>query len=222
MHLDFTTLTLSIAVLGTGLGAIIAAYVSAGRRVFLILKPLTTFLIFVIVVSAYPAFENKYAPLVAVGLLFSLVGDVMLMLPSRYFSAGILSFSVTHALYFSAFALAAGIAIVYPLTPLLVAVAAALALFILPGVKPSLRIPVLLYILLITIMASQAAGAAVEQQTTRLTTAAAGALLFFISDAILAIDRFKSPFRSARTLVLSTYWLGQWLIAVSTRIYPPA
>jgi len=45
--------------------------------------------------------------------------------------------------------------------------------------------------------------------------AAAGAGLFVVSDGVLAIDRFRWPFRAARAVTLATYWSAQLLIALS-------
>ena len=40
------------------------------------------------------------------------------------------------------------------------------------------------------------------------------ALLFVASDSVLAVNRFKSGFRSAQAVILSTYFAAQWLIAL--------
>jgi uncharacterized membrane protein YhhN len=213
---DLPVIGLSFAALASGVGAIIASYDSKGRLAFNILKPLTTLLIFIMVLFSFPGSKTDYPGLIAVGLLFSLAGDIFLMFSPQYFVRGILSFSVTHALYLLAFATVSGIALIHPFTPLLVIIAVALAALIWRGVKPSLRMPVLAYTVLITAMATQATGAVMALRTTSITIAAAGALLFFVSDAVLAIDRFRSPFVSARAIVLSSYWLGQLLIAIST------
>jgi uncharacterized membrane protein YhhN len=218
MNLNLPAMGLSLAALGSAVGAIFTAYLSRRRLAFYILKPLTTFLIFAMIAVSPPWSVNKYQGLIAVGLLFSLAGDVFLMLPPRYFEGGILCFSATHILYFLAFVSVSGIAFVQPATPLVVIIAIALAALIWRGVNPSLHIPVLAYTVLIAIMAIQAVGAAITLGTTGSIIAAAGALLFFVSDAMLAIDRFRSPFAAARALVLSSYWLGQWLIAISGKI----
>jgi uncharacterized membrane protein YhhN len=47
--------------------------------------------------------------------------------------------------------------------------------------------------------------------------AGAGAALFVASDALLAWDRFRAPFHASRAAVLSTYFLAQWLIALSAQ-----
>jgi uncharacterized membrane protein YhhN len=46
--------------------------------------------------------------------------------------------------------------------------------------------------------------------------AAIGALLFMFSDALLSIDRFRAPLPRASLFILVPYFLGQWLIALST------
>ena len=44
--------------------------------------------------------------------------------------------------------------------------------------------------------------------------ATAGALLFFLSDALIAVDRFVAPFAAARLAIIVTYHLGQLLLVV--------
>jgi len=221
VELDWATVWLSFAVLGTGAAAIVASYHSKGRLAFVALKPLTTLLILIMVLASAAGPRDTYTVLIVAGLLFSWVGDIVLMLPARCFTYGILSFSVTHVLYLSAFTLLSGVALVHLLTPLFGLVAAALAALVWRGVSPSFRIPVVLYVALITVMLAQAAGAALGQAASATTLAATGAALFFVSDAALAIDRFRSRFVAAKAIVLSTYWLGQWLIALSARLDAP-
>lgn len=47
--------------------------------------------------------------------------------------------------------------------------------------------------------------------------AAIGGVLFVVSDALLAVDRFRSPISAAPVWVLGTYWAAQWGIAQSVR-----
>jgi len=51
------------------------------------------------------------------------------------------------------------------------------------------------------------------------TLAAIGALLFMLSDVFLAIDQFRAPLPRAPLLILVPYFLGQWLVALSTTAY---
>jgi len=45
--------------------------------------------------------------------------------------------------------------------------------------------------------------------------AACGAILFLISDALLAWNRFRMKFKSAQFLILGTYYVAQWALAMS-------
>ncbi len=201
--------------------AIASKYLGWPQNVFYISKPLTTVLILVPVMVLIPDSKTAYIPLIAGGLAFALIGDILLMLPESQFVLGIGSFAATHALYLAAFISVAGLALINPSTIPLILFSVIMTRFLWSGLRKSLQIPVAAYIVLITIMTAQAIGAALEQEGAGLAIAAAGAILFLASDSMLAIDRFRVPFRSAQALVLSTYWLGQWLIALSARFAAP-
>ena len=201
--------------------AILSKYLGWRPNIFYISKPLTTTLILAPVLILTPDSTSAYIPLIAGGLAFALLGDILLMMPESRFVLGIGSFAATHALYLAAFISAAGLALVNPSTIPLLLFTVIMTRFLWPGLRKSLQIPVLAYVVLITIMTIQAIGAAVQSEGIGLAIAAAGAILFLASDLMLAIDRFRVPFRSAQALVLSTYWLGQWLIALSARFAAP-
>lgn len=46
-------------------------------------------------------------------------------------------------------------------------------------------------------------------------SAAVGAILFVLSDTTLALNHFRRRFWYAQLLVLGSYYLAQWLIALS-------
>jgi len=48
-------------------------------------------------------------------------------------------------------------------------------------------------------------------------SAAVGAVLFLASDSLLAWNKFRKPVKSAEVWKLSTYFLAQWMIAMSVR-----
>ena len=75
-----------------------------------------------------------------------------------------------------------------------------------PGLKPALRGPVVVYVIVIAAMAGQATGRWYASGSAVTLAAAVGAGLFVVSDAVLAIDRFRWPFRAARAVTLATYW----------------
>ena len=81
----------------------------------------------------------------------------------------------------------------------------------------TLKGAVVAYLLVIVAMAWRAA---VRTQSPAVPgagalAAAAGACLFLASDSILAVDRFRRPFRAAEPVVFATYWAAQLLIALS-------
>ncbi len=174
-----------------------------------VFKPLATTAILLIAALAPTPVESFYQAALVIGLGLSLLGDVCLMFPGeRWFTAGLVSFLLAHLAYSAGFLTrwqsewAVAWLIVYG------AAGGLLGRLILPGAG-RLRGPVAVYVLAILTMAWLGAGVSVP--------AGVGAALFVVSDGLLAYDRFVRQFPSARRLVLTTYWLAQWLIAFSVR-----
>jgi uncharacterized membrane protein YhhN len=92
---------LSILIAAAALLTIIGQYRS--RAMVYVFKPLTTLLIIVLALQMHGETTPRYFHLVAAGLVFSLAGDVFLMLPKDRFVAGLLSFLIAHLLYILAF-----------------------------------------------------------------------------------------------------------------------
>lgn len=192
--------------------ACIAAYETGREGVARVFKPLTMVLVLVVAVQPSASTPTSYRMLVVAGLLFSLAGDVFLMLPSDRFIAGLASFLVGHVFYVSAFAGAADLA---PLALLPFAVAAAGIYAVLHRHLDGLRVPVLLYVAAIVAMAWLATGRWLAVGQLGALLACIGAILFVVSDGALAINRFARPFKGAQTVVLGTYFPAQLLIALS-------
>lgn len=196
--------------------AIRAHYLDESRRwQVYAFKPLATLLILALALSRTPAGPSYYQWAVAAGLLFSTAGDVFLMLPRDRFVAGLASFLVAHLCYVGAFS----IGVPFGAAPLLwlpfFAAGGLVLALVWPGLKPALRAPVAVYVIVIAAMAGQAAGRWHMTGSVVALAAAVGAGLFVVSDAVLAIDRFRWKFRSARAVTLATYWAAQLLIALS-------
>lgn len=183
------------------------------RGLLYVTKPTATLLLLGVAASV-PEAAPGYRWLVVAGLAASAVGDVFLMLPRDRFVPGLLSFLGAHVAYGAAFftpprAPADGIVLAG-----LLAVAAGIVAALWRGLG-ALRVPVVVYVAAIITMAwlacvrwraGDAAGAAL---------AALGALLFVVSDALLAVDRFRRPIPHGRVFVLGTYYIAQALIATS-------
>lgn len=205
-------LLLSCATLVSAVACIVSDERGLRPGVYLF-KPLT--LLFVIAVAwiGGDAADPIVARLVLAGLVFSLAGDVFLMLPSDRFVAGLASFLVAHLLYIAAFALATtelslGLAVFFA------AFALAAFRFLLPHLG-EMRVPVAVYVAAISAMMWLATGRVVEAGTLANGLACAGALLFASSDFALAWNRFRAPLPHSPTIVLGTYFCAQWLIALS-------
>src|SRR5512138_3865516 len=184
------------------------------RRVFGILKPLTTALILAVAALAPVPIPAAYKTFVLAGLVFSFLGDIALTLPEKWFQAGLAAFLVAQVLYIMAFKPAPGhpvsTTVFFPLI-----LYGLLMFFILrPGLGP-LKLPVFVYIAAITVMAGFAASRFVDRGGTKPLLAFAGAVLFLVSDSVLAYDRFGKKIGRAQIIILGTYFPAQLLIALS-------
>jgi len=196
----------------------VRGHYAAPRRILVyVFKPLTTLLILAIALKPWSGVSGQYAGAVALGLLFSLAGDVFLMLPTDRFREGLASFLAAHVCYIVAFT--SGTGFIPDLVPTVAFGTSGLLLLRLlwRGVPGRLRVPVILYVVVILTMAVQATGRALRIHDVSSLLAAAGAALFVVSDALLAWDRFRASFLFSRVAVLSTYFVAQWLIALSVQ-----
>ncbi len=194
--------------------ATIAATVRESREGVYLFKPLTTLLI-IALAWHQPGSLPLYRTLVMAGLVFSLFGDMFLMLPRDRFVAGLVSFLIAHLLYIAAFAQGGFRVTIWLLVPFIV-YAAILLRILLPHVPRALKVPVIVYAAALLVMAWLAAERGAASLPGGLP-AAIGGLLFVASDSALALNRFARPFRGADALVLATYFAAQTLIAVSIR-----
>jgi len=151
------------------------------------------------------------------GILFSLTGDVFLLWLDRFFIFGLISFLLGHIAYVIGFntppspftvwsgllAIIVGLGGVRLMRRILGALAA-------QG-QSRLRLPVTLYGAVISIMLlsamlklndiSWSAGASL--------LVAVGAFLFFLSDIVLAWNKFVTPINNGRIINIGLYHLGQ-------------
>ena len=190
-----------------------AEYLGPQWQVYLF-KPLTTVLILLMTAQVRRPVSTRYKALILAGLVFSLAGDVFLMLPSDLFIAGLVSFLIAHLLYIAAFWAERRSGLTWwPLVPL-AAFGILIFAFLAPYLGP-MKLPVAAYVVVILAMAWQAWEwwAGVRQPGTLL--AAVGATLFVLSDTALAVDRFRAPFAASTAVVMITYVAAQWGIGRS-------
>lgn len=212
-------LALLILLIATSAFFTILATFFEQTQLIYIFKPLTTTLILMIALFASDPITDGYKTLIIVGLLFSLGGDVALMLPNDKFVEGLASFFIAHVFYILAFSTTGTRSMLAEvLIPVALGGIGVLG-FVWTEIEGRLKAPVLAYVTVIVMMTWMAITRAIGTEDTDLQNlailAAVGAVLFMISDAVLAINRFKLSFRFAEPIVLSTYFAAQTLIALS-------
>ena len=152
------------------------------------------------------------------GILFSLAGDVLLMLsPDRLFLAGLVAFLFAHVAYiigfntplpeFSAWGIFLAVIIGINGVRVLRRILAPLA----TQGPTGLRIPIVVYGITISTMLLSAMMKLtdVSWEAGAALLVALGAFLFYASDIILAWMKFVSPIRHGRIYNIITYQLGQ-------------
>ncbi|HEV7844550.1 MAG TPA: lysoplasmalogenase [Pyrinomonadaceae bacterium] len=194
---------------------IFAEYRGPQRNVY-IFKPLTVLLIIAI---ALQSTFSLYKHLIVAGLLFSLAGDIFLMLPRDRFIAGLVSFLIAHLFYIAAFSVDGALVRPSLLATIALLVYGGLMLRLLLPTLGKMKLPVAVYMLVILLMVWQATNRWINIWTTASLLAFAGACLFAASDSVLALNRFRRSFKSAQFLILMTYFVAQWLIALSVALH---
>lgn len=160
---------------------------------------------------------------VLAGLVLGAVGDVLLMFDARRaFLGGLVAFLLGHIAYVIAFATLAAPAtwLAGPMA-LLVAIPALAGAVVLRWLWPhlgSLRLPVIAYVLVISVMV--VGGAAISVHGSALgargdALATAGAVAFYASDLTVARDRFVAKGVENKLIGLPLYYGAQLLIAWS-------
>lgn len=207
------------------LGAIVGAGLDGdGRWLHWLAKPLATLLIAHIVWRSTTPLSAGYRRAVLAGMLLSCIGDIALMLPIDAFVPGLIAFLLAHLCYIAAFRDGWRAGRGLGLAALLLAVFAAINLGGLWPLLPSaLRVPVVVYVAVLALMATLALARAwsrpqplpAEAHSAR--WAACGAVLFVISDSTLAWDRFGGGLPMAALCVLATYYAAQYCIARSVQ-----
>jgi uncharacterized membrane protein YhhN len=182
-------------------------------------KPLSTLLVILVAALSLttPKADAGYTAGILAGLILSLGGDVALMFPlAKAFLVGLALFLLAHVAYAVVFTLFNGFhASDLVSGVVLLALAIAVYLYLRPGLG-KMNGPVVGYIVIICLMVNRAISAFLGTAftPTQAWLMAAGAVLFWISDLMLAVNRFRRPFRYHR-LSLAFYYGGQLLIALS-------
>lgn len=181
-------------------------------------------ILWILLAAPTPSAWTVPGALILAALALSLLGDILLMLPSGRFLAGLVIFLLAHLGYILALnwgrtGFAAGEAL---------AAAAILAMLavLLPPVRaglqrsghPSLVGPVAIYAAVLAGMLWSSIGALLRPSwlTAGAGWIAAGGLAFFASDTSLVIDRFVRPLPGGRVTTHMLYHLAQVCLTFGT------
>jgi len=193
----------------------LVSFYSKNKTFCLIFKPLT---IFSIVVTAFYLSYNNFSYfniLIILGLIFSMIGDIFLLFPEEKFIHGLISFLIAHVLYILALS-----KYILGIKNILIVlfVLSIYGLLVFNYLKDKLgkyKIAVISYISIIIIMGTLSINYYLVDKSSESISFLYGSVLFIISDTTLAIDKFNKKFYLAQFVILTTYYLAQYLIAIS-------
>lgn len=198
----------------------IAAFISAAitigakmrenKSLQYVFKPLTMLLIISTAFLNSSSPMNFYQQAILIGLIFSTVGDVFLINDERFFVPGLISFLLGHLCYIAAFWTTPNLP-----TGIFYLIYVAFFLIILWKHLAKLKIPVIVYAVMLAVMSWMALSRYFELSNGKTSAAFLGSIAFIISDSLLAYNKFRKPVSFSPLLILGTYFLAQWLIAFS-------
>lgn len=175
------------------------------QRLEYVAKPLAMVLLAGVAIALDPADGARRGWFVA-AIALSLAGDVFLMLPSDRFVAGLASFLLAHLAYVAGFVVhAPGTTAIVVAGIVVAATGLTLAAPVVWSVRRDhrdLTVPVVVYMTVISVMVTLALA-------TGSVLAGGGAVLFFVSDYLIARDRFIRPLAFAPVAIMVLYHLGQ-------------
>jgi uncharacterized membrane protein YhhN len=210
--------------LATAVVLLIRAEFLEQRRKIYVVKPVSTLIVIVVaLVSLWEPTRNlTYTIGVLLGLLFSMGGDIALMFQEnrKAFTVGLALFLVAHIIYTVVF-FALGRFSTWDILTTVVLLVAGVGFYRLMAPNlGSMKGPVIAYMLIISLMVSRALSTLASPVfgTGQAVMVAIGALMFFLSDIILAANRFWRSWRYHR-VSLGFYYGGQLLIALAASYF---
>jgi len=163
-------------------------------------------------------FSPSDSPWIYGALLFAWLGDVALLKHgSVFFILGLVSFLVGHLGMSSHLANQLPAALNASTTGMVFLVMLTIAAGLFNYLRPhlgSLKLPVLVYCLILATKGSLALLLFWHMPSAMTWLVAAGALVFMASDLTLAINRFVTPIHKAHLWVMSSYTLAQGMMVV--------
>ena len=209
-----------IPVLAATVVLLVRAAIREEWRWVYVLKPLSSLIVIAVALLSLlqPEWNPFYTIGILVGLAFSLAGDVALMFEEKRGAllVGLGSFLLAHVAYAVVFGIFGRLSAWDLLSAVLLTAAAVAVYRLLEPSIGTMRWPVVAYIVAISVMVSRAVSTLLTPAfgTGQAAIVVLGAVLFYVSDAILALCRFRKPWKYRR-ISLAFYYTGQLLIALA-------
>ncbi len=209
---------LLIAVVVVGLAGTLVGEGRKLRWMVWTFKPLAS-TAFIALAGFCGALDSTYGALILAGLVLSWFGDVFLI--SRkllHFRLGLVSFLLGHVAYVIAFV---SVGLDGMLTGMAAIPLSVTAVVVFLWLRPNLgrmKVPVLAYVVVITVMVICAVGTV---HTPGGAVRVLGAMAFYLSDLGVARDRFVAEGLANRLFGLPLYYGGQVLLALSIALTLP-
>ena len=162
--------------------------------------------------------------LIISALLFSWLGDVLLMFQDKkdfFFMLGLVAFLIAHIFYIIFFykvKRAENFKTSFPIVIFVTAYYAGLIIWLSPFLG-DMRVPVYIYGIVISTMLMMALHMYPIQFKRAGWLMTAGAIFFVVSDSVLAINKFYQSFEWAGVLIMLTYGLAQSCIVRGAYFY---
>jgi uncharacterized membrane protein YhhN len=178
----------------------------------LVSKPLVVAMLIVATLTLTPEAENQRM-LFAAALGLSLVGDVALLAPPRWFGAGLAAFLGAHLLYVAGLLGEPGTSGL-PMFGILIVTFGGVLVGVPIAAGAARRRGRWLAMAVVAYLAT-VSGTVVAADASADAAARIGALALYASDAVLGWNRFVRPIRHGRFLTRVPYHAGQALMVVS-------
>ncbi len=166
-------------------------------------KPILLPVLILMYISKVKSEKIQLAPFFLAGLVLSFFGDLFLLF-NWGFLPGLGSFLLAHLFYIISFKKKVQHRI-SEFWPIILSLYASILLFFLFPYLKEMKIPVIIYAVLIAAMMYNA----IKTHNRNLII---GALLFLISDTLLSVYLFLQPLMILNLLVMATYILAQWFL----------
>ena len=208
----------------SGCVTISAFYLLKNKITYLIFKGITTLLILLFCAASFFIYNNDgmnytlFITLIAVGLLFSLAGDITIFFKKNtFFLIALMCFICTHCIYAACFILFSDFSLIDIGTGIIIWSFCLILYLYFSRHLGKLKIPVVIYMIIITFMVWRAFSTLFSERITLVQGIfiSTGSVLFYVSDIFLAMNMFVKPVKRFHLKNLTLYYLGQLFIALS-------